>query len=119
MPGTVPGAKTRTSPPEWVKHPAVSADGPAMRVAFALGVACLGLAAGASTAAAVPVQPGAFVEVGSHPCTLGFVFDGMGGADGREFITTAAHCVDNVGQHALDGRGTTIGRVVLVGPASA
>jgi hypothetical protein len=90
-----------------------------MRVAFALGVVCLGLAAGASTAAAVPIQPGAFVEVGSHPCTLGFVFDGIDGADGREFITTAAHCVDNVGQHALDGRGTTIGRVALVGPGSA
>lgn len=90
-----------------------------MRVAFAPGVACLALALPAPGALAVPVQPGAFVEIGSHPCTLGFVFDGVGGAEGREFISTAAHCVDAVGQHALDGHGTTIGKVTLIGPAFA
>jgi hypothetical protein len=90
-----------------------------MRVGFALGVATLALAILAPAAVGVPVQPGAFVEIGSHPCTLGFVFDGVGPADGREFVSTAAHCVDNVGQHALDGRGDTIGRIALVGPAAA
>ena len=90
-----------------------------MRVALALGVASLAMAGFASTASAVPIQPGAFVQVGSHPCTLGFVFDGVDGAAEREFISTARHCVDGLGQHALDGRGDTIGKVAFVGDESA
>ena len=90
-----------------------------MRAAIALGAAALALAGSAATAGAVPIQPGAFVQVGSHPCTLGFVFDGVDAATGREFINTARHCVDVVGQHALDGRGDTIGKVVYIGDASA
>jgi hypothetical protein len=90
-----------------------------MRVTFALGVTCLVLAGHAATAGAVPIQPGAFVQTGSHPCTLGFVFDGIDAAAGHEFINTARHCVDGFGQHALDGRGDTIGKVVFVGDPAA
>jgi hypothetical protein len=90
-----------------------------MRAAIALGVVGLALASSAATASAVPIQPGAFVQAGSHPCTLGFVFDGIDAAAGHEFINTARHCVDAIGQHALDGRGDTIGKVVFIGNASA
>jgi trypsin len=97
----------------------MAADSAGMRVLLAAAGACLGLACHAGTALAVPIQPGAFVQVGSHPCTLGFVFDGTGAMDGREFISTARHCVDVIGQHALDGRGDTIGRIAFISSASA
>jgi hypothetical protein len=90
-----------------------------MRAALALAVACLPAPGLAAIASASPIQAGAFVQTGSHPCTLGYVFDGVGGAAGREFISTAGHCVDGIGQHSLDGGGNTIGKVAFVGDLAA
>src|SRR5262245_46035919 len=86
------------------------------RLLVAMGAVAV-VAPGAARAA-VPIQPGMWIQSGSTQCTSGFIFDGLDAQAGRVYVSTAAHCVDSKGQKVLDADGTTIGSVVPLGAPS-
>jgi hypothetical protein len=70
------------------------------------------------------VQPGEYIETivdgAASGCTLGFVFDGVGGsAAGQVFASTAAHCVDAVGDPVKLSDGSVFGTVAVIGDANS
>jgi hypothetical protein len=94
----------------------------------ALAAALLSLGIGAPMVLSAPgaqaadplIQPGEYIETiadgAASGCTLGFVFDGVGGsASGRVFASTAAHCVDAVGDPVKLIDGTVFGTVAVIG----
>jgi hypothetical protein len=84
-----------------------------------------GRALGATKAAVVadPIQPGDYVGVTADGqpsgCTLSFVYDGLGDAAGKVFMSLAAHCVDKAGDPVTLEDGTVFGKVALVGDENA
>lgn len=75
----------------------------------AVAIASLGL--GAPTRAAGTIQPGSELRIGPFTCTAGFVFT----SGGTTYVSTAAHCVDEVEQDIADGDGEVFGDVALEG----
>ena len=65
------------------------------------------------------VRPGDLHETDLGGCTLGFVFDGTGALAGRVYMSTAAHCVEGVGDEARLEDGELLGEAVLVGDQDA
>ncbi|HUQ40110.1 MAG TPA: trypsin-like serine protease [Acidimicrobiales bacterium] len=82
----------------------------------AVATAGLGLlAAPGASAAALPIQPGMRITVGTAGCTANFVYDGVGVSAGRTFIGTAAHCASAVGDDVKDANGAVFGDVAFIG----
>lgn len=50
-------------------------------------------------------------------CTLSFVFDGTGPLAGKVYFSTAAHCVDHVGQVVSSAGYPSFGKVAFLGDA--
>ncbi|MEX0874183.1 MAG: trypsin-like serine protease [Actinomycetota bacterium] len=89
------------------------------RSALAVLLALLASFAFLPTARAqVPIHPGDRMSSTVGGCTLGFVYDGLGGAAGSGvYFGTAAHCVDHVNEDIKLGNGTVFGDVARIGDA--
>lgn len=89
--------------------------------AIAAAVAVLGLTAAAPASAQTVVQPGASIAAdGSGYCTANWIYRDSAGT---QYVGTAAHCVESVGQTvrlaqtSLGARGPAIGPVAFLGNA--
>src|SRR3712207_9238501 len=74
-------------------------------VAFVLALAP------ATAQAATTLQPGAYHETDAGSCPLNFAYSG----NGKTYLGTAAHCVEQIGQPVRDIEGTEFGSVALTG----
>src|SRR3712207_5646490 len=91
---------------------AISGGSRTIRRLLPTAMALLAFAAAAPAAsAAVTLQPGAYHENGTSPCTMNFAYAG----NGKTYLGTAAHCVGRVGEVAYDIEGVPFGKVAFIG----
>jgi hypothetical protein len=85
------------------------------RIVLSLSLVAVTFGLGAPAQAAGPIQPGSQIVIGNFSCTAGFVFTG----GGSTYVSTAAHCVEEVGQDIADGDGDVFGDVAAIGNQDA